>query len=141
VKLAALLCVGLLSVGCATDDEGTSGYLSGLPLVKASADLPYTPTGEHPDVSGSGLQKVGMWQQDPLLHGSDLQAETILDGHAPLPNEVCDGCQVTLITVQDNFAQRLGVGEIDVVNDGGEHICTILFNTADGSQDASDCVR
>jgi hypothetical protein len=141
VKLAAMFCVALLSVGCATDDEITGGgFLAGLRPAKPSADDPGTAVGAVPDVSGNGLQKIGMWQQDPLLHGSDLHAETILDGHAPLPNEVCGGCEVTLITVGGTSADSGRIGEIEVVDDGGDHICTIVVS-ADGTQDTYDCVR
>jgi hypothetical protein len=140
VKLAPLFCIALLSVGCATDEDSNNGGFSAVRPVKSSEDLPYTQNGDVPDVSKNGLQKVGMYQQDSLLHGSDAFAESIKDGHAPLPNEVCGGCEVTLITVHADKADNGAIGEIDVVNDGGEHICTII-NSADGTQDASDCVR
>lgn len=141
MKLAAMLCVALFSVGCATDVETTGGgFLAGLRPAKPSLDDPGTPSGSVPDISGNGFQNAGMFKQDQLLHQSDLSAESIKDGNAPLPNEVCGGCEVTLITVSGNTADNGGIGEIDVVNDGGDHICS-LVRGPDGEIDSSDCVR
>ena len=140
MKLAPLFCIALLSVGCATDEDVNNGGFSAVRPVKSSEDLPYTQNGAVPDVSNNGLQKVGMYQQDPLLHDSDAYAESIKDGHAPLPNEVCGGCEVTLITVRDNALDYGGIGEIEVVSDGGDHLCRI-YVSHDGSLDTLDCRR
>ncbi len=139
MKLAALLCVALFSVGCATDEVQGGGQLAGLRPAKPSLDNIDSPAGAVPQVP-TDFQKAGMIHIDPLLYGSDVRAETIKDGHAPLPNEVCGGCEVTLITVNSTGADNGSVGKIDVVNDGGDRICVILVNT-DGTQDASDCLR
>ena len=74
------------------------------------------------------------------LRASDFHATIISDGDYPLPNNVCDGCEVTLVTVNQEKSDNAGIGEIDVMSDGGDRLCKIYLNQ-DGSVDTTNCVR
>jgi hypothetical protein len=137
--LAATLCIAALSLtGCATDDEtNMGGYLGGMRPAKPSLDT--TPSAQHPDFHD--LQKVGTIDTSDNLRASSYQSATIIsDGDYPLPNEVCGGCEVTLVTVTQDKADSSGIGEIDVLSDGGNRLCKIYLNE-DGSLDTTTCVR
>jgi hypothetical protein len=138
--LAATLCIAALSVtGCATDDEtNMGGYLGGMRPAKPSLDT--TSSAQHPDVSNEGFQKVGTIDTSDNLRASGFRATIISDGDYPLPNEVCGGCEVTLVTVDQNDVDTGGIGEIDVMSDGGNRLCKIYLNQ-DGSLDSTTCQR
>jgi hypothetical protein len=138
--LAATLCIAALSItGCATDDESNmGGYLAGMRPAKPSLDT--ATTSLNPDVSNNGFQKVGTIDTSDNLRDTGLRAEIISDGQYPLPNEVCGGCEVTLITVDQGKSDTGGIGEIDVLSDGGNRLCKIYLNS-DGSLDTTNCQR
>jgi len=137
--LAATLCIAALALtGCATDDESNmGGYLGGMRPAKPSLDT--TPSATHPDFNN--LQKTGTIDTSDNLRASAYTSATIIsDGDYPLPNEVCGGCEVTLATVDQSKADNAGIGEIDVLSDGGGRLCKIYLNQ-DGSLDTTTCAR
>jgi len=137
--LAATLCIAALTVtGCATDDESNmGGFLGGMRPAKPSLET--TPSAQHPDFNT--LQKVGTIDTSDNLRASGYMSATVIsDGDYPLPNEVCGGCEVTLVTVNQDKADSAGIGEIDVLSDGGNRLCKIYLNQ-DGSLDTTTCVR
>ncbi len=138
--LTATLFLAALSVtGCATDDEtNMGGYLGGMRPAKPSLDT--TSNALHPDVSNEGFQKVGMIDTSDDLRASGYRATVISDGDYPLPNEVCGGCEVTLVTVDQGGVDTGAIGEIDVMSDGGDRLCKIYLNQ-DGSLDTTTCQR
>jgi hypothetical protein len=138
--LAATLCLAALTVtGCATDDDtNMGGYLAGLRPAKPSLDTSNTST--TPDVSGNGFQKIGTIDTSDNLRATGYHATIISDGDYPLPNNVCDGCEVTLVTVDQGGLDTGSVGEIDVMSDGGNRLCKIYLNS-DGSLDTTNCQR
>jgi hypothetical protein len=138
--LAATLCIAALSfTGCATDDDtNMGGYLAGLRPAKPSLET--TNAAQNPDVTGNGLQKVGIIDTSDNLRDSSFTAEIISDGDYPLPNNVCDGCEVTLITVHQGKADSASIGEIDVMSDGGNRLCKIYLDS-EGNLDTTDCQR
>jgi hypothetical protein len=138
--LAATLCIAALSVtGCATDDDSNmGGYLAGLRPAKPSLDTSNTAT--TPDVSGNGFQKIGTIDTSDNLRESGFRATIINDGDYPLPNEVCGGCEVTLVTIDQGKSDTGAIGEIDVMSDGGDRLCKIYLNQ-DGSLDTTACQR
>lgn len=141
VKLAATLCLAALSLaGCATDVETTQGgFLAGLRPAKPSPTITDDDLSPNPDLGGNGVKTQGMYDIGDGIRTGGF-AEVISDGYYPLPNEVCGGCEVTLVTVPTEGADNGSVGEIDVMSDGGDRICKIFLNQ-DGSFDTSDCER
>lgn len=136
--LAATLCIAALSVtGCATDDESNmGGFLGGMRPAKPSLDT--LPSAQRPEATD--IQKTGIIDTSDNLRASGFRATIISDGDYPLPNEVCGGCEVTLVTVDQNEVDTGGIGEIDVMSDGGDRLCKIYLNQ-DGSLDTTTCQR
>jgi hypothetical protein len=136
---ATLLFAALSVTGCATDDESNmGGYLAGMRPAKPSLDT--TGSAQNPDVSGNGFQKIGTIDTSDNLRASGFHAEIISDGDYPLPNEVCGGCEVTLVTVEQGKSETGAIGEIDVMSDGGDRLCKIYLNE-DGNLDTTNCQR
>jgi hypothetical protein len=139
VKLiTAALCLAALSItGCATNDDANEGGYSAVRPSKPSLDT--SSTAQHPDFDR--LQKIGMIDTSDNLRASGFQGAVVMsDGEWPLPNNVCDGCEVTLVTVDQDKVEDPGIGEIDVMSDGGNRLCKIYLN-GDGSLDTTNCQR
>lgn len=137
--LAAALCLAAVSVtGCATDDDVNQGGFSAVRPSKPSPDTTFTY--RNPDVSKNGIQQTGMIDTSDHLRDTGFKATIISDGDYPLPNNVCDGCEVTLVTVPANEVDNGAIGQIDVMSDGGDRLCKIYLNQ-DGSLDTTTCRR
>lgn len=137
--IAAALCLAALSVtGCATDDNVDTGGFSAVRPAKPSLDT--TPTAQHPNYTD--LQKVGTIDTSDNLRASGFEGAIVIsDGDYPLPNNVCEGCEVTLVTVPVDKGTDSGtVGQFDVMSDGGNRLCKIYLN-GDGSLDTTNCQR
>ncbi len=138
--IAATLCLAALSVtGCATDDDVNEGGYSAVRPSKPSLDT--SSAAQHPDFDR--LQKLGMIDTSDNLRASGFQGAIVMsDGEWPLPNNVCDGCEVTLVTVgiDNDKADSGAIGALDVMSDGGNRLCKIYLN-GDGSLDTTNCQR
>ena len=138
--ITAALCLAALSItGCATEDDVNEGGFSAVRPSKPSLDT--SSTALHPDADR--LQKLGMIDTSDNLRASGFQGAIVMsDGEWPLPNNVCDGCEVTLVTVgiDNDKADSGAVGQLDVMSDGGNRLCKIYLN-GDGSLDTTNCQR
>jgi hypothetical protein len=137
---AALFLAAVTVTGCATDEPANGDFLAG--LRPAKPDLTSPSSSQTPDVSSNGVQTRGIVDTSKI---SGLQngpmAILINDGDYPLPNNVCDGCQVTLVTVPRQTGIDNGsIGDIDVMDDGGNKLCSIHL-APDGGLDTTSCNR
>jgi hypothetical protein len=139
VKLiTAALCLAALSItGCATEDDVNEGGFSAVRPSKPSLDT--SSTALHPNFEK--IQQLGMIKIGNDLRASSFQGAVVMsDGQWPLPNNVCDGCEVTLVTIEQEKVEDPGIGEIEVMSDGGDRLCKIYLN-GDGSLDTTNCQR
>lgn len=137
---AALLLAAVTVTGC-TSDEPTGGeYLAG--LRPAKPELNASSSSQTPDFSSNGVQERGIIDTSKIsgLYNGPM-AVTISDGDYPLPNNVCNGCEVTLVTVPRQTGVDNGsIGDIDVMDDGGNKLCSIHL-APDGSLDSTSCTH
>src|SRR4051812_11559180 len=135
---AALFLAAVTVTGCATDDGSDGEYLSGLRPAKPTLNA--SSSSQTPDYSSNGVQSRGIIdaeKSNALRNGP--MAIVISDGDYPLPNNVCNGCEVTLVKVpRQTGVDNASVGEIDVMDDGGNKLCSIHL-APDGSLDSSSC--
>jgi hypothetical protein len=137
---ATLFLAAVTVTGCATDDSTGGEYLAGLRPVKPA--LTTSSSSQTPDYSSNGVQERGIIDTSKLggLRNGPM-AISISDGDYPLPNNVCDGCEVTLVSVPRVTGIDNGsIGDIDVMDDGGNKLCSIHL-APDGGLDTTSCNR
>lgn len=137
--LATTFCLAALSVtGCATDDEtNMGGYLAGMRPAKPALD---NGEGDPPVPQNTGDKEArGMVQFNEDFVPDGVTA-TDVKPDIPLPENICENCDLIYITIPPNSGIRDAseFGEIRVVSDGGDQLCRIFMNQ-DGSPGTVDC--